>query len=65
MAASGEAEAICFKVWWHFQNVAFDDILKNALARGIASIVDRTLELFFFVHVSIEDRNLFEMTEKN
>jgi len=39
--------------------------LKNALARGIASIVDRTLELFFFVHVSIEDRNLFEMTEKN
>ena len=33
-ALSRDPNAICFKVWWHFENSVFDDILKNALARG-------------------------------
>ena len=33
-APSGGFIAICRKVWWHWENALFDDILKNVLARG-------------------------------
>jgi len=34
VAPTGESIAICFEVWWLYENRTFHGILKNALARG-------------------------------
>ena len=52
-APTGKTMAICFKVWWHFENSIFNDVLKNALARAPAEYrklhpVGKHLSLIFY-----------------